>query len=98
MTIKIINTVQAVDLLKNHRDNGNGRAFGVTFVKRSDNTVRTLNARFGVTSALKGGKAAYNPADKGLMTVFDQNSQSYKSINLAAIKGITMDGEVYQVQ
>lgn len=95
--MKIINTAEAVQLLKDHRANGAGRVFGVTFVKRSDNTVRTLNARFGVTSALKGGKAAYKASDKGLMTVYDQNSQSYKSINLAALKSLTVDGEVYQV-
>lgn len=95
--MKIINTAEAVQILKDHRAKGAGRVFGVTFVKRTDNTLRTLNARFGVTSALKGGKAAYKASDKGLMTVYDQNSQSYKSINLAALKGITVDGEVYTV-
>ena len=96
--MQIINTAQAVQILKDHRAKGHGRVFGVTFVKRTDNTLRTLNARFGVTSALKGGKAAYKAADKGLMTVYDQNSQSYKSINLAALKGLTVDGEVYEVK
>ena len=95
--MKIINTVQAVQILKDHRAKGAGRVFGVTFVKRTDNTVRTLNARFGVTSALKGGKAPYKAEDKGLMTVYDINGQSYKQVNLAALKGITVDGEVYQV-
>jgi hypothetical protein len=95
--MKIINTAEAVQILKDHRAKGHGRVFGVTFVKRTDNTVKTLNARFGVTSALKGGKAAYKAADKGLMTVYDINAQGYKSINLAALKGITVDGEVYQV-
>ena len=97
MSIKIINTVEAVQILKDHRAKGAGRVFGVTFVKRTDNTVKTLNARFGVTSALKGGKPAYKAADKGLMTVYDINGHGYKSINLAALKGITVDGEVYQV-
>lgn len=95
--MKIINTAEAVQLLKDHRAKGAGRVFGVTFVKRSDNTVRTLNARFGVTSALKGGKAAYKASDKGLMTVYDQNSQSYKSINLSGLRELTVDGEVYQI-
>lgn len=95
--MKIINTAEAVQILKDHRAKGAGRVFGVTFVKRTDNTLRTLNARFGVTSALKGGKAAYKASDKGLMTVYDQNSQSYKSINLSALKELTVDGEVYQV-
>lgn len=95
--MKIINTAEAVQILKDHRAKGAGRVFGVTFVKRTDNTLRTLNARFGVTSALKGGKAAYKASDKGLMTVYDQNSQSYKSINLSALKELTVDGEVYEV-
>jgi hypothetical protein len=95
--MKIINTAEAVQLLKDHRAKGAGRVFGVSFIKRTDNTLKTLNARFGVTSALKGGKAAYKAADKGLMTVYDINAQSYKSINLSALKSLTVDGEVYQV-
>lgn len=95
--MKIINTVEAVQLLKDHRAKGAGRVFGVTFVKRTDNTLKVMNARFGVTSALKGGKAAYKATDKGLMTVYDINAGGYKSINLAALKGITVDGEVYTV-
>ncbi len=94
---KTITTADAVQILKDHRANGNGRTFGVTFIKRTTNTVKTLNARFGVTSALKGGKAAYKASDKGLMTVYDQNSQSYKSINLSGLRGITVDGQVYEV-
>jgi hypothetical protein len=95
--MKIINTAEAVQLLKDHRAKGAGRVFGVSFIKRTDNTLKTLNARFGVTSALKGGKAAYKAADKGLMTVYDINAASYKSINLAALRSITVDGEVYAV-
>jgi hypothetical protein len=96
--MKTINPAEAVQILKDHRAKGAGRVFGVTFVKRTDNTVRTLNARFGVTSALKGGKAAYNANEKGLMTVYDQNAHSYKQINLAAIRSLTVDGEVYEVK
>jgi hypothetical protein len=95
--MKIINTAEAVQLLKDHRAKGAGRVFGVTFVKRTTNTLRTLNARFGVTSALKGGTAAYKASDYGLMTVYDQNAAKYKQINLAAIRSLTVDGEVYTV-
>jgi hypothetical protein len=95
--MKIITTAEAVQILKDHRAKGAGRNFGVTFVKRTDNTLKTMNARFGVTAALKGGKAAYKAADKGLMTVYDQNAAGYRTINLAALRSLTVDGEVYAV-
>jgi hypothetical protein len=97
MSIRIINTAQAVEILKNHRSSGAGRVFGVSFIKRTDNTEKTLNARFGVTSALKGGKLGYKAADKGLMTVYDINAQSYKCINLSALRSLTVDGAAYQI-
>jgi hypothetical protein len=90
---KNITPAQAVQFLKEHRANGNGRTFSATFVKRTDNTLKTLNCRFGVTSALKGGKAAYKASDKGLMVVYDQNAKGYRSINLAALKEIQIDGK-----
>ena len=96
--MKIINTAEAVQILKDHRAKGAGRVFGVTVVKRTTNTIKTMNCRFGVVAALKGGKAAYKASDKGLMTVYDINAQSYKSINLSGLKGITVDGEVYEVK
>lgn len=93
----LISPAQAVQMLNEHRAKGAGRVFGVTFVKRTDNTVKTLNARFGVVSALKGGKRAYNPAEKGLMTVYDINGQSYKTINLSGLRALNVDGKEYKV-
>jgi hypothetical protein len=97
MTIKVISVTEAVEVLKSHRKNGNGRTFGVRVISRTDNTLKTMNCRFGVVSALKHGKAAYKAADKGLMTVYDQNAAGYRSINLSGLRSLTIDGEVYEV-
>jgi hypothetical protein len=93
----LITPAQAVQMLNEHRAKGAGRVFGVTFVKRTDNTLKTLNARFGVTAHLKGGKRAYNPAEKGLMTVWDVNGHSYKTINLSGLRALTVDGQEFKV-
>ena len=95
--MKLINTVQAIQILKDHRAKGAGRVFGVKVIKRTDNTLKTMNCRFGVTSALKNGELAYNPAEKGLMTVYDQNAQCYKMLNLSGLRELTVDGEAYRV-
>ena len=95
--IQLINVAQAVQILNDHRAKGAGRVFGVSFIKRTDNTERTLNARFGVTSALKGGSLAFKAKDKGLMSVYDINAASYKFINLAALRSLQVDGVAYQV-
>ena len=97
MSVKLIDTATAVQILKDHRAKGKGRVFGVSFIKRTTNKERTLNARFGVTSALKGGSLAFNAKDKGLMSVYDINDACYKFINLAALRTLQVDGVAYQV-
>jgi len=48
-----------------------GRLFGVTFVKRSDGSLRNLTGRRGVTAGVKGGGSGskFNAAAHNLLTV-----------------------------
>lgn len=48
-----------------------GRIFTVDFVKRTDNTLRTMSCRRGVKKGVKGVGQAYSPAEKNLLTVYD---------------------------
>lgn len=48
-----------------------GRIFTVDFVKRTDNTMRTMSCRRGVKKGVKGVGQSYDPAAKNLLTVYD---------------------------
>jgi hypothetical protein len=95
--MKIIPVTEAIAKLKDHRANGNGRVFSVEFARRKDGTIKVANARFHVTSHLKGGKLAFKPEGKGLMGYFDVNAGDYRFINLAGIRAVQIDGERFQV-
>lgn len=63
----------------------NGRIFSVKFVKRTNNEIRTMNCRLGVTKHLKGGEQGYDPKDHNLITVWDLQKKAYRSINLETV-------------
>ena len=76
----------------------NGKIFNVTFIKRTDNSRRRMNARLGVKSYLKGGQIPYNPIDKQLIPVFDMTKKGYRSISTENIISATILGEQYTVK
>jgi len=67
----------------------------VKFEKRTTGEVRSMNCRIGVTKHLKGGKAAYSAAQKGLLTVFDMTKKSYRSIPLEGIQSVTTGSQTH---
>lgn len=75
-----------------------GRLFGVSFVKRTDGSVRKMTARLGVKSALRGGDPAYNATNKGLVVVYDTTKRDYRAIPLDAILTLSTGGEKYEVR
>lgn len=74
----------------------NGAFFGVQFVKK-DGSIRDMVCRLGVTKHLKGGELAFDPAEKGLMVVYEMDVEGYRMINLKALKKITVGGTSYKV-
>lgn len=68
-----------------------GKIFSVDFIK-SNGDRRRMRARTGVRSYLKGGERAYNPADYGLITVFDMNKKAYRSIPAERVIRIKVNG------
>lgn len=95
MSIQIISQVELVQKLHAHRANGDGRVFSAGFTTKEGND-RVSNGRFNVTKHLKGGKPAYDRKAAGVMCYYDTNSKGYRSINLAGLKWLRIDGEVYQ--
>lgn len=72
-----------------------GHIFRADFTKRTTGEKRTMICRCGVKSYLKGGKAAYSFADKGLLPVYDFNRQGYRSIPIDNLIMIKISGVVY---
>jgi hypothetical protein len=71
-----------------------GEFFTVTFVKK-DGTTRTMNARLGVTRYLKGGELPYDPAERGLLPVFDAQKGEYRIVNIPTIISAKIGNEEY---
>jgi hypothetical protein len=63
----------------------NGQIFTVIFTKK-DGSERKMNCKRGVKKGQAGGKLNYNPADYGLMSVFDMKlsktpEKAYRMLN-----------------
>lgn len=70
--------------------NAKGKIFSVLFQKK-DGTLRKMVCRTGVTKHLKGGELAYDPIEKGLLSVYDMQAQGYRMINLRTIQSISLE-------
>lgn len=66
--------------------------FTVEFIKK-DGSLRVMNARLGVTKALKGGEKSYNDNDFNYITAYDMQKKSYRTINVDTIKKIKCNGQ-----
>lgn len=72
------------------------KIFTVEFYKK-DGTLRKMNCRLGVKAHLKGGEKTWNPEDYNSLTVFDMQSQGYRTINLNTLKSLKLDGVTYEL-
>jgi hypothetical protein len=90
---ELIEKIKATD----PRNSGRGEFFTVTFVKRTDGTTRTINARLGVRRYLRGGDLPYDPIAKGLLPVYDVQKRDYRMINLGTIISAKVGGVDYIV-
>jgi hypothetical protein len=71
--------------------------FSVTFIKK-DNTIRVLNGLTGVKKHLKGGELPYDPIAKGLIPVYDVQSEGYRMVNSQTVLEIKSDKKVYTIK
>lgn len=78
--------------------------FTVTFVKRTNNMVRTMTARRGVKKGVKGVGHSFKPEDKNLLCVYDVNKMvegtdnrgAFRMINLDALLSCKVHGQYYR--
>ena len=77
------------------------RFFGVKFVKRTDNSVRTMLCKLGVVNwggdkQITGGGLKFDPEAKRLLPVFDVNKRAYRMVNLDTIIHLRFGGKTYK--
>lgn len=89
---------QAAEMLIDMKQENEGKLFSVLFIKRTTGEQRRLCGRFGVEQYLKGGQAAYNFLEKGLICVFDIQKMAYRTINLETLLELNINGESYKVE
>jgi hypothetical protein len=92
MQITLSEAVQKIEEAKE-----SGRVFGVTFVKRTDGSVRDMNCRGGVKKGVTGQGMKYDPESKNLVTVFDMQNGEFRHINQDTITRVTMNGVTFTV-
>ena len=73
-----------------------GTFFSVTFLKRSDNSVRTMTCRTGVRKYSTGEGLKYNALEQGLLPVWEINV-GYKMIPLTNVVSFNAFGAKFTV-
>ena len=63
----------------------NGTFFSVTFIKRTDNSKRTMLCRTGVRKYANGEGLKYSPKEKGLIPVYSIHDKGYRAIPISGI-------------
>ena len=81
---------QLADLLRA----SDGKIVTVRFIKRTNGEERTLTGRLGVKKYLRGGPAAYNFAEKGLISIYEMDN-GYRCVPVESILELRAGGEVF---
>lgn len=82
--------------LKKFKSLVGNKIFTVSFIKK-DGTERKMTCRFGVKKHLQGGELKYNPEKLGYLTVYDLQSEGYRTINVNTLKSLTFSGVTYEL-
>jgi hypothetical protein len=90
--MKQITTNQAKELIKASE----GKLFSVIFTKK-DGQKRLLTGRTGVKKGVKGVGMAYNPEERGLLTVYDMQKLGFRLINIDTIEALKINKVEYVV-
>ena len=89
-----ISRVKAIDLIRGSK----GSVFTVTFIKRTNGDVRTMNARIGVSKYVTGEGLKFDPKAYALIPVFEMPKKQYRMVNLEGLTNLVLEGENYDVE
>lgn len=71
--------------------------FYVKFIKRTTGQVRTMRAQTDFSAHLRGGKAPYDAAGRGLIVVLDLEKLEIRSIPMGGILALEVNGVWHDV-
>ena len=91
--MKTIKRSQVINIIKENEN----KIFSVIFIKK-DGTMRKMNCKRKVKKHLKGGKLAFNPIVKGLLSVYDMVNKGYRFINLNTLISIKIENKEYKIE
>lgn len=83
--------------VKQLRELVGNKIFSVEFTKK-DGSLRKMVCRLGVKKHLKGGELGYDAEAMNYLTVFDLQSEEYRTINVNTLKSITFEGVTYEIE
>lgn len=83
--------------VKQLRELVGNKIFSVEFTKK-DGSLRKMVCRLGVKKHLKGGELGYDAEALNYLTVFDLQSEEYRTINVNTLKSITFEGITYEIE
>ena len=69
-----------------------GHIFGVEFIKRSDGTLRKMQARLGVKKGVTGKGLKFDPKAKGLIVAYEMPHGRFRMIPVENITHLSVDG------
>lgn len=74
---------------------GNGRFFGVKFIKRTDGSLRSMVARTGVKPppSKTGTHREWDPEEKGLLQVWDVQKRGFRMIPAENVQELRCGGQ-----
>lgn len=84
----------------------NGQLFSVTFTKRTTGEERKIVGRTGVRKGVTGTGLRYNPANRDLLTIWDngkvpnaqgEKSEGHKSVPMNDIKEVRAGGAKFRI-
>jgi len=73
-----------------------GRIFFCTFIKK-DGTLRRMTARVGVSKGVNGKGLKFDPAERGLVVVYDMDKRAFRMINTGTLRRVHIAGKQYTV-
>lgn len=107
MATHFISKAEAAKILFDYSE---GSIFTVKFIKRSDNTLRTMNCRKGVKKGVTGVGFKFNPKARNLVPVYDMqiaaklkktgetDKKAFRMISVEGITEMTMNGTCFVVR
>lgn len=75
----------------------NGVLCAVAFVKRSTGELRQMNCRCTSTMQRQGDRR-FNPLERGLVTVFDEEKQEFRSVPIEGIRQLAINGAILSAE